>query len=109
MTECLELAAKCLKVPADVQAGTSKQAGGSASKSPNVAVFLPRNTCLHQLSNSLTGADADLQTLCLERNYLNEQFKAVTLYLHVGKRHCEDRASADVCGDTDQSDSSIAA
>jgi hypothetical protein len=48
---------------------------------PNVAVFLPRNTCLAELAKCLDGPGHCMDPICLERNILNDQLKALTLYL----------------------------
>ena len=59
---------------------------GADGHEPNVAAFLPRNTCLSGLAASLQGLPAPIDPVCLERNILNDQLKSVTLYLHALKQ-----------------------
>jgi hypothetical protein len=48
---------------------------------PDIAVFLPRNTCLQELRECLSGLECYVQPSSLERNILNDQLKSLTLYL----------------------------
>jgi hypothetical protein len=53
-------------------------ASGGDAQRPNVAIFLPKNTSLSGLAAACGAAGID--PLCLERNVLNGQLKALTLY-----------------------------
>lgn len=54
---------------------------GASAETPNVAVYLPRNTLISSLEDCLQVRGYHLQALCVERNVLNGQLKAVTLYM----------------------------
>lgn len=64
-----------------VLSDTSLQASTTSEEVPNVAVYLPRNTLMSSLRECLLVHGFTVKPLCLERNVLNMQLKAVTLYL----------------------------
>jgi hypothetical protein len=47
---------------------------------PNIAVYLPRHTSVPRLAACLDVLRVPIEPLCLERNVLNNQLKALTLY-----------------------------
>jgi hypothetical protein len=54
---------------------------GEGAEVPNIAVYLPRITVTSSLKACLDVTGFLLKPLCLERNVLNGQLKAVTMYL----------------------------
>lgn len=59
----------------------SLQQEGAGADVPNIAVYLPRSTLISSLAECLGTPGFRLTPLCLERNVLNGQLKAATLYL----------------------------
>lgn len=59
----------------------SLQQEGASTDVPNIAVYLPRTTLISSLRECLDVPGFSLVPLCLERNILNGQLKAATLYL----------------------------
>lgn len=53
---------------------------------PSIAVYLPRNTCLSELAACLNDPLQGTTVMCLERNILNDQLKALTLYLQLVRK-----------------------
>eukprot|EP00892_Ulva_mutabilis_P003394 jgi/Ulvmu1/1426/UM011_0155.1 len=74
--DCIELACECLNQ--DSLALTQTNAD-----TPNVAVYLPRNTSIASLEKCLAIPGFQVTALCLERNLLNEKLKSVSLYLRI--------------------------
>lgn len=71
------LACMCLS------AGSLAQQTPAATETPNVAVYLPRNTSIVTLEDCLHIPGFHIVPLCLERNTMNEKLKSATLYLRV--------------------------
>jgi hypothetical protein len=78
VTDCLRMSQRCL-------AHTASSI--TMDEDPNVAVFLPKTTLLSGLATACK--EAAVTPLCLERNVLNGQLKALTLYVRAAASPAE--------------------
>lgn len=87
-TSCLRRNSNTLALDKDVTAkdtslSMSQCPEKTLQEQPNIAVFLPRHTSLPRLAACLEVLRTPIEPLCLERNVLNNQLKALTLYTRV--------------------------
>jgi hypothetical protein len=78
VADCLRMSQRCL-----VQTAPTV----TTAEDPNIAVFLPKTTLLSGLATACKRAA--VAPLCLERNVLNGQLKALTLYVHAAASSAE--------------------